>query len=326
MSGVKCISKKLLPALFFFALLTGCGSKYELPYTADSPISSFRIADIEGESVTGQTFAENLCVVDGDINASGLSLTPGTAAGLFDVNGKNTIYAKNIHERLNPASLTKVMTAIVALKHGSGDMLLTAGPNVKITESGAQLLGIKEGDVMTLDQALHVLLIYSANDAAVMIAEGIAGSEEEFVKLMNEEALSIGATNTHFVNSHGLTADEHYTTAYDMYLIMNDAADFSLFNEIIHMNEYKSIYHDKAGEEKEIDIKSTNKYITGDKSAPSGLTVIGGKTGTTNAAGHCLVLMSRDTRSDPYISVVMNSGSGDDLYSYMTELLALYDD
>ena len=129
------------------------------------------------------------------------------------------IYAKNVHERLNPASLTKVMTALCALKYGKLDDILTATENVYVTESGAVKLGVTAGDTMTMEQALYGLMLKSANDVANLVAEHIGGSVEGFVNLMNETAASIGATNTHFTNPHGLTDPEHYTTAYDMYLI-----------------------------------------------------------------------------------------------------------
>ncbi len=199
-------------------------------------------------------------------------------AGLFDINKHNTLYAKNVHERLYPASLTKMMTALVALKHSSGDMMLTASANVRILESGAQVSGIKEGDKMTLDQALHLLLLNSGNDAAVMVAEGVAGSVEAFVAMMNEEALALGATNTNFTNPHGLNDENHYTTVYDMYLIMNEAVNYSLFNEIISMDSYTTVYTDKNGASKEISVNNTNRYLQGE-AVPEGLTVLGGKTG-----------------------------------------------
>ena len=115
-----------------------------------------------------------------------------SAAVLFDVNNKKVLYSKNAHERLYPASLTKVMTALVALQNASPDTVLTATDSVKITESGAQLCGLKAGDTMTLDQALHILLMYSANDAAMLIAENIGGSVDHFVEMMNEEAQRLG--------------------------------------------------------------------------------------------------------------------------------------
>lgn len=292
-----------------------------MPYTTDSDISSFRMVNLEEERGVAVPFASDLCVVDTNIDSKDVDMTAASAAGLFDINNCNTIYAKNVHEKLYPASLTKVMTALVAIKHGSSDMMLTATANVKINESGAQVCGIKAGDQMTLNQALHLLLINSANDAAIMIAEGIAGSVEAFADMMNEEAVAIGATNSHFVNPHGLSDDNHYTTAYDMYLIMNAAVKYSLFNEIIHMDTYSTVYSDKNGASKEITVNSTNYFIQGTAQAPSGITVLGGKTGTTNAAGHCLLLLSRDSSSNPYISIIMRADSRDELYSQMTDLL-----
>lgn len=321
---MKCINNKVknLSAIFMASafLLTGCGqASYDMPYTTNPEVSSYRIVNLEEERGVAESFANDLCVVDTD-TGGGITITA-SAAGLFDVNQKNTIYAKNVHEKLYPASLTKVMTALVALKHGSSDMMLTATPNVKILESGAQVCGIKEGDQMTLDQALHLLLINSANDAAVMIAEGIAGSIEAFSDMMNEEALMLGATNTHFVNPHGLPDDNHYTTAYDMYLIMNEAVNYSLFNEIIHTDSYTTVYTDRNGASKEISVNNSNYFIQGTAQAPSGITVLGGKTGTTNAAGHCLVLISKDSSSNPYISIILRADSRDGLYEQMTDLL-----
>lgn len=322
---MKCTNKKIkiTSALFLMValLFTGCGqSKYEMPYTTDSEVSSFRIVNLEEERGTTVPFAADLCVVNTDIISGDIEIEA-SAAGLFDINNKNTIYAKNVHEKLYPASLTKIMTALVALKHGSSDMVLTATSNVKNLESGAQVCGINAGDQMTLDQALHLLLINSANDAAVMIAEGIAGSIEDFADMMNEEALALGATNTHFVNPHGLPDDNHYTTAYDMYLIMNEVVNYGLFTEIIHMDSYSTVYTDKNGASKEVSVNSTNYFIQGTVEAPSGITVLGGKTGTTNAAGHCLILLSRDSSSNPYISVIMRADSRDGLYEEMADLL-----
>ena len=212
------------------------------------------------------------------------------------------------------------MTALVALKHSSADTLLTASANVTNLESGATTCGLREGDQMTLAQALHVLLINSANDAAVMIAEGIAGSIEGFSEMMNEEALQLGATNTHFVNPHGLSDEEHYTTVYDIYLIMNEAVKYDMFNEIIRMAEYTTVYNDRNGSPKELSVKSTNAYLSGTE-APAGVTVMGGKTGTTSAARNCLVLLARDTAGNPYISVILKAETRDALYLQMTELL-----
>lgn len=328
---MKCLNKSkkfhigiriLLTMLLSLFCLTGCGQmQFAMPYTAGSEISSFRIVNLDEDTQTAVPFAEDLCVVSSDINSANVDMSNASAAGLFDVNGKRTLYAKNVHEKLYPASLTKVMTALIALEEGSNDMMLTASANVRNLESGAQVCGIKEGDKMTLDQALHLLLINSANDAAVMIAEGVAGSSDAFAEMMNKKALELGATNTHFVNPHGLSDEEHYTTVYDMYLIMNAAIDYALFNEIIQMDSYTTVYTDSSGASKEITVNSTNYYLRGEAEAPSGITVVGGKTGSTSAAGSCLILLSRDSSGNPYISVILHADSRDLLYPQMTDLL-----
>ena len=138
-------------------------------------------------------FAADICVCDNDFEKLSLAIDEAEAGGLFDATAAETVYAKNVHARLNPASLTKVMTAYIALKYGHLEDTLTASSNVLIKESGAQLLGIKEGDKMTLEQALYALLLYSANDAGVLIAEYLSGSVDSFAAVMTDEAKKIGA-------------------------------------------------------------------------------------------------------------------------------------
>lgn len=302
--------------------LAACGSlQYSMPYQPDSEVSGFNII-YEADSGKASPFAADLCVAPGqDINSGTVDMSHATSAVLFDVNEKDVIFAKNAHERLYPASLTKVMTALVALKYGTLDTILTATSAVNITESGAQLCGLKNGDTMTLDQALRILLIYSANDVAMLIAENIGGSVDAFIEMMNEEAVRLGATNTNFVNPHGLTDEAHYTTAYDLYLMFNEAIQYETFNEIIQMTGYQTTYYDKNGKSKELSFSTTNLFLRGDYQEPANITVIGGKTGTTNAAGHCLLLLSRDTGGNPYISIILRSEARDVLYTEMTDLL-----
>lgn len=322
---MRCINRRLT-ALCLAAItavsLAGCGNlKYEMAYEPDSAVSGFNVMSARGAE-TAQAFSANLCVVTGDItDDEAVDMSKATAAVLFDVNNKEVVYSKNAHERLHPASLTKVMTALVALKNGSLDQVLTATDNVNITESGAVLCGLKSGDSMTLDQALHVLLIHSANDAAMLIAENIAGSPERYVEMMNEEALRLGATNTNFVNPHGLTDDAHYTTAYDLYLIFNEAIKYEAFNQIIHTTSYQTTYYDKNGEAKELSFSNSNWYLSDKAKAPENVTVLGGKTGSTKAARSCLILLSKDTSGAPYISVILSAESRDVLYQEMTDLL-----
>lgn len=300
--------------------MTGCsGYSYRDAYDYDSGLSAFSFTHSGSDTAT--PFARNLCVVSSDNITNGTELSGVEAAGLFDTASCGTLYSVNAHERLAPASLTKVMTAMLALKYGHLEDVITASSNVGKMESGAQAVGLKEGDKLTLEQALYALLVYSGNDAGIAIAEYVSGSVEEFSKLMNDEALKLGATNTHFSNPHGLNSDDHYTTVYDLYLIFNEAMKNDKFREIIGTTEYTTTYSDRDGRSKTMEIKSTNQYLTGDKTPPSNVTVLGGKTGTTNAAGSCLILLSDDSKGSRYISVILRANDRDILYERMTELL-----
>jgi D-alanyl-D-alanine carboxypeptidase len=317
---VKCINKltALALAVVLIASVTGCSG---LPYSSKYSLKTSEAGEIQ--NLYYPTYASDLCVVNSDITEADISISSDLSAGLFDLNNKETLYAVNINEQVMPASLTKVMTAYCALKYGSLDQVLVAGSDVYVNESGAQKIGLKEGDRMTLDQALRILLIYSANDVANLIASNISGSVDEFVELMNTEAKNIGATNTHFENPHGLTSENHVVTAYDMYLIFNAALSYDTFSEIINMKEYSTTYLDLSGGVKEVSISSTNNYLSGKNDPPTGVTVIGGKTGTTQAAGHCLILFARDTSGNPYVAIIMKDSDNGALYSDMSKLLSV---
>lgn len=321
---MKCTNKRcaIVSAIMLSLFVcTGCGQKtYQFAYDPDTNVTGFQITGSE-TAASAEGFASDLCVATNDVDIASVDMSEASAAGLFDLNKKEILYAKNVHEKLYPASLTKVMTALVALKYGNPDDIITATENVTITESGATLCGLKPGDKLTLDQALHALLMVSANDAGIAIAEHIGGSVEGFAKMMNEEALRIGATNSHFINPHGLQDDNHYTTAYDMYLIFNEAIQQERFNEIIHMTSYNTAYTDRNGNSKELKLETTNQYLKGNVEMPQNVTVIGGKTGTTSAAGNCLVLLSKDTSGSPYISVILRASERQILYREMSDLL-----
>ena len=320
---MRCINKcfTILSLFILLISLSGCASSgYRVPYDYTTKLSAFTFDTLTSEDVVAP-FAGELCVSP-DVNSdNGPALSSATSAGLFDINACGTVYSKNLYKQMYPASLTKIMTALLALKYGHLEDTLTASANVYISEPGAQLVGLKEGDKLTLDQALHALLMYSGNDASVAIAEYISGSVDEFCALMNREAMELGATGTHFVNPHGLSDDSHYTTAYDLYLIFNEAMKYDKFKEIIGMTEYSTTYSDRDGKAKELNIKNSNLYLTGDFSAPSKVNIIGGKTGTTKMAGSCLILLSNDEKGNPYISVILKAEDRDSLYGEMSKLL-----
>lgn len=304
-------------------LLTGCGnSGYDMPYDVYSSNSAFSVVNsLKADKAV--PFASDLCIVNEDMGQVSADLTNTGAAALFSCSDNTVLFSKNVHDKLHPASLTKIMTALVAIRHGNRDDVLTASEQVKVTEAGAQVIGLNAGDSMTLDQALHILLLYSANDVANLIAEHYGGTIEDFCTMMNDEAVAIGATGSHFSNPHGLTEADQYVTAYDMYLIFNEACKYELFREIIAQPSYSTIYKDASGTEKKFEKTSTVRFINGDAHTPAGITPLGGKTGTTDAAGHCLVMLSSDINGKNYISVVLRADSRDNVYSQTSSLLEL---
>lgn len=323
MSGARCINKitRALCVLLCLFVLSGCGANDTLRF----PYRSARLsASLDARDVA-TPFSAELCVAEGDIPAGGLTFVEDESAALFDVGRAETLFAHSIHERRDPASLTKVMTALVALENGSLDQVLTASTSEYITDEDAQLLVVNEGEQMTLHQALHFLLVYSANDVAMMIAEGVGGDVESFVRLMNEKATSLGATNTHFTNPHGLTDANQYTTAYDMYIIFREAMRHETFQQIISLASYKTEYYRRDHTLKEAEVRNTNAFVRDGSgvTAPAGVTVIGGKTGSTFAAGQCLIVLALDTAGAPYIAIYMHAPSTDRLYEGISDLLRL---
>ncbi len=320
----RCLFLGMILTVFF---LTGCASSPELsmPYDRDTGLNAFRFETYATGEVASP-FAAALAVVEGDVTP-GEEIAEGSdsygSAVLFDVKNAETVYAKNAYASLYPASMTKVLTALVALENASPETILTATEQCVFTENDVQKVGLKPGDRMTLDQALHLLLIYSANDVANLIAENVAESSEEFVDLMNERARSLGATNSHFTNPHGLQDENHYTTAYDMYLIFNEAVKSDTFNQIISMASYSTSWQNAEGEAVSFSCDNTNKFIRGTVSAPTNITASGGKTGTTLSAGGCLVMLSRDEKGNQYISCVMRGKSMDVTYGKTNSMLSL---
>lgn len=314
---VQC-SCGMLAGLLLFGGCALPGKKLENPYSFQERVAG--ITSPESKEQWASAMAKPLCVVMDESVYSDDSITS-EAAAAFDVSDREVLFSKNAFRRMNPASTTKIMTALLALKYGNLSDMVTVTEDSIITEAGATLCGIKPGDTVTLEQLLYGLMLPSGNDAGNAIAVHISGSVEAFAQLMNKEARSLGASNTHFVNPHGLTDEQHYTTAYDLYLIFNECIKYDKFVEIIGTKSYSADYMTASGEPGTFTWNNGNRYLTGETEAPEGVTVVGGKTGTTNAAGYCLILYSHDGSGKDYISVVLKSDSRNGLYTNMTNLL-----
>jgi len=199
------------------------------------------------------------------------------AAVVMDVLTGRMLYAKYPNRRLPPASTTKLMTAIVAIEKAGLDKVVTISRNASLVRP--LKAGFRQGDKVTVEKLLYAALIKSANDAAVALAEAVAGSEKGFVELMNQKALSIGAKDTKFINSTGLPGPRQYTTALDLSKIMNCVLSYPKLTEIIATPAVE-LSTDKG---EILSLKNTDKLLWSDGD------LIGGKTGYTSRAGHCFV-------------------------------------
>ena len=318
--GMKRASALLCALLFTASMgLTGCFGGLKEAYVA-----SERIPALEEETAAtrfSDAFASDLCVVTDEASYNPDFVTS-QAAALFDMDDREVLYSKDVFERMYPASITKIMTALVAIKEGDLKSRVLVTDDAGITEPGATLCGIEPGDTLTLEQLLYGLMLPSGNDAGAAIAVHIAGSIEAFSDMMNQEAVRLGATGTHFVNPHGLNDPDHYTTAYDLYLIFNEALKYPVFRQIVGTTAYTANYHNKNSEPVSKTWKGSNWFMTGERETPDGLKVFGGKTGTTKAAGYCLIMASRDDSDKEYISVVLKADSRPHLYDNMTNIIS----
>ncbi len=227
------------------------------------------------------------------------------AAVVIDAATGAVIYEKNAHQRRAPASTTKMMTALVTLEKARLDEVVTASPNVKVEPS---IIGLDPGDQLTVEQLLYGLLLPSGNDAAVALADHVGGSMSRFAALMNARAEQLGLKDTHFVNSHGLDVDGHYSSAYDLAIIARTALQNPVFGKIVATREYRIAAPIRW-------MFKNNNQLLGSYPGADGV-----KTGYTDNAGRCLVA-SATRSSKRVISVVLDS---DAMWDDSTALLDYY--
>lgn len=235
------------------------------------------------------------------------------SAVLIERDTGKMLFDKNAHEKLPPASMTKIMTMLLIMEEiDKGNLKLDE--MVRISERASSMGGsqvfLEEGEEMSVEDLLKGIAVASGNDASVAMAERISGSEEAFVQKMNEKVKELNLENTHFKNSSGLPAEDHYSTAHDMAVIAKELLKYEA------ITDYTSIYEDylRKGQENEFWLVNTNKLV---RFYPG---VDGLKTGYTNEAKYCLTAtaVKNDMR---VIAVVMGANTVKERNASVSEML-----
>jgi D-alanyl-D-alanine carboxypeptidase len=230
------------------------------------------------------------------------------AAVVMDAETGDILYSKNANQPVYPASTTKLMTAILLVQY------LHPTDAVYVSEQAASQhrvrLGLRPGTVITADEALHAILMKSANDVAYAVAETIGGSQEGFARMMNVKARLVGCTSTNFVTPNGLHEDEHMSSARDIALILREALRYPEIVRVLQTKEYT------AGGRL---IRNGNRLIYLDTSDFG--EIIGGKTGYTSKAMYCLAFAARQ-HGRVRISVVLGAPRKSAMYRETRRLLS----
>ena len=226
------------------------------------------------------------------------------SAIVVEANTGVILYSKNIHEKLYPASTTKILTALIAAENSTLDEMVTFSYDAVFSiEKGSSNMGIDAKESLPMEECLYGILLVSANEVSNAVAEHIGGSMEEFARLMNQRALELGCVDSHFTNANGLHDDDHYTSAYDLSVIARKFFQ----NELLTKISGTPTHHFEATETQPDDfILSTHNKLVTHEYPYEGL--IGGKTGYTNTARQTLVTCA-ERNGMKLICVVMKEES-----------------
>lgn len=309
----------------FFMILTIVNNSLKNEYPDVSDIS-FSVSEMQREDEVPDLELQNT-VVHRDNNTNSEMFSECYYALLIDDTDNYVYAAKNAHERMYPASMTKFMTAMVVCdKINSGEItpedVVTVERNYDLTHEGVAPCDLTAGCEITVKDLMYGLLIESNNYYSLILAEYISGNVEDFCELMNEKSYSIGATNTHFSNPHGLDAPDHYSTAYDIYLITKEAYTYEYIRTIDAFETYSYSYINSEGYAVDVDIEATNLFMNDHVALPANFNMEVWKTGTTDGAGNCLALyLTKDEKT--YIVIASSGESKEVLYDAMVKLICL---
>lgn len=307
--------------LIFAVMLSGCGfDGKEVLLPNDHHLEEDAKA-VSSLATGKQAWAgSNLCIPEDSSVYEDEEISAG-AALLFNLEKPEVLYADNVYQEMNPASLTTLFTAYVVLQNKNLSDVVTVQSDELTGLAHTSTIGLKAGDQVTVEMLLYGMLLCSGVDAANVLAVETAGDKPAFVRMMNRAAEECGCVDTQFQNPNGLTERGHYTTAYDIYLIIQKLMEDQRFVDIISSGTYKAIYQNAEGEKCEETYTSTVRYSEEGISRIGSVEIVGGKTGTTSSAGHCLALICRSGSGEHYLAVVLKAKSRDSLYEQIEHIV-----
>lgn len=243
---------------------------------------------------------------------------------LMEASTGKILYSKNANSKMYPASTTKVMTAILALeKCNLTDIVTISHDAIFMVPATYSHASLREGEQLTVEQLLYVLLIPSANDAAFALAEHIGGSIENFATMMNEKAVEIGCKNTHFVNPNGIHDTNHYSTAYDLALMGKYAMENATFRKIVSTTTYSLPTTNKYDKEDRI-FSTTNDLLKSSSSTYYKYTT-GAKTGYTDAAKNCIIATATKNSVDLIVVILHDEKTDEGLNTRAIDCTTLFE-
>lgn len=324
---IKKVKKTVFLILFFVILLLSVmlgflsaknrSLKEARPYSRSIQMFGTQAKE---ESLTAEGLAENFCVGPSNAPAEDVEEQEGMLTGLFDINGREVLSSRGLHERVSPGRISQLMTALLVYEKLDMEDSLTIEQEDLSFAWGTRSTGLENGDEASVRQLFNAVLVYSAEDACRSLAKAAAGSKEKFVSLMNEKAREIGMMNTQFSNVTGALDDAQYTTVYDIYLLLNELLAYPDIINAMQLQDYIINATTSKGELNQAWLASDNQYVTGKFSVPKGVTVLGGKS-VISDSGDYTALLVQNQYGEAFAVVVLQAQSKTDMEDRIYEML-----
>ena len=264
--------------------------------------------------------AKNLCVGESNTPMDGIESREGEAAGLFDLQDKEILFSQNLHEKVSPGNINQLMVALTAYEELNLEDSVTIESEDVVGRGQGTSSGLAAGNVVTVQQLINGVLVYSADDACYALARAAAGNKEAFVEHMNQKAQELGMTNTAFSNVSGAEDENQYTTVYDIYLLFHQLLEYPDLIHAMGLSSYTMNSTKSNGDLKQQVLDTDNPYLTGKLSVPKGVTMLGGKYMSTKDQ-YATALLVQNNYGDAFVLIVFRADSEEIMNSRIREML-----